>query len=1767
MIPTRRLIAFAEQGHPAAVASFGHPSLKRVSQGGVDMPDTAWHNAGVVSCYPGTSSQGLPNASSIRRETIMPMAQFRKKRVQEEYLRTDFNASRWCRISRPAETIVSVLKCSVFIARRLLGSVAVSMALAITCGSLAADWPAYRHDLARSGVTEETLATPLHRQWRHASRHAPRPAWPEPGRELNRLAFDHAYEVVAAEGLAFFGSSADHKVYALDLATGQTRWSFFTEGPVRFAPAIERGRVFVASDDGCLYCLSAADGRLLWRFRGGLRNERIIGNGQLISRWPLRTGVAVESGLVYFTAGMWPNEGVWLYALKANDGQIVWQNQTSGSDYIAQPHPPACAVSGVAPQGYLLGHPGQLFVPTGRNVAAAFDREKGDLVYYNSRPTTWGDRWGGSWHMLAEGLLFGWRCHVGPDIDVQLGEYAPDKNDGMVAFDAQTGSVRRDFPGKLCTVAHGGNLYASGSGSVTAYDFTAWAGGAKVQDCTRWETPHGRTYAMILAGNLLVTGGQDTVTAIDTQNGRAVWEDKLDGQARSLAVADGRLLVSTTAGTIFCYGAQPQQQSSAESPSEEAARLTKNEPEAAAADLAEAILQRSGKRAGYCLAVGAGDGRLLAELARRSELNIACVEPDAAKVASSRQALDAAGWHGVRVTVQQGTLGNPVYPDYFADLVVLPDAAAEDDELSVAEVYRVLRPHGGTACFARGGSADRADRIRRRLAEAKIPAGEVSVDGDWVQVTRAALPGEGDWTHQYADAAKSGCSPDQRVRLPLKLLWFGEPGPEWLISRHWKGPAPLCVAGRMFIAGQRSLMAVDAYNGRLLWRRDLPKVGRYPVTTTGSNIAADDQNVYLVVDDACLRLDAESGETVQTYPLPPNAEAPAKKGGSPRTWSYLAVSPRGVLGGEGSQQASDRLFLLDRDGALRWTYTAAATISNNAVCLVGDLVCLIDATTPQSISRAKQRGEPLDATWRLVALNADTGQPVWETEEAISGRTELWSSQGVLLATGGNGMTGYEAATGKLLYDRPVRMARFPVLVGDTIYGEPMAYDLATGDAKRRKNPFTDAEVAWDFSRSYGCGSISAAPNLLMFRSGTLGMYDLADDTGVHNFGGVRAGCHVNAIAAGGLLLMPPADAACTCSYCYQTTVALAPAGRQENWSVFYNRLPTTSVKQVALNLGAPGDQRDAEGKLWLAAPRPKTPAARTDIAVPFRFDSSEGFGTYRVNADAVPVAGSDCPWIYTSGLNGPLRAELDLEILDQGISAWPVDGAPSVDGSADEPCWDGYKAIALDGGASVTLRHDAENLYLAYKKPASASTPWKKSTAGDDAPVWKDDAFELYLAPLPKDRDKPSQSCFHLGVSASGARYDALWHYVTPALPRCDIPRLDVSVDGDATDWGDRGLRVTSLPGPDGKLRAASDLDAGLRIGWNERGLLLLAEVNDNSVRQAPSLATLDQADCIELLLTRERGSDEGYRLVAAPGTDPTQSTARTHFTDYRKDKRTELSVDAAARKTPRGYQIELCLPWSNLGAEPQLGREFGLQILVNDDDGRGEKYRFQALWHPAGDPRKDPLAYQVFRLAEKPSEAITFHRAAKADSSGLYAAVPPHPFPVPLPPLGAEGERAEYAGAWSSAVHADEHQFSAELAIPWKTLAMAGLAQNDTMIRVGGRAPIAAPPQLGKGFERLIAVPPEEAQERSLSVRLHFAELDAAAPGQRVFDVKLQNKVVLKDFDIVREAGAARRALVKQFDGIVAARALVVELVPHAKTPAAATSPVLSGIEILSP
>ena len=198
-------------------------------------------------------------------------------------------------------------------------------------------------------------------------------------------------------------------------------WEFFTEGPVRFAPAGWQDRIFVASDDGWLYALARDDGRLLWKHRGGPDDSRILGNDRVISHWPARGGPVVSDDTVYFAAGIWPSDGVFLHALDARSGKVKWRNGETGGLEMDQPHGGARSKSGVSAQGYLLASATRLFVPTGRSVPAAFDRESGALLYYHLQKN---QQRGGSRAMLSNHFLLNAGClfdQQSGDLASQLG--------------------------------------------------------------------------------------------------------------------------------------------------------------------------------------------------------------------------------------------------------------------------------------------------------------------------------------------------------------------------------------------------------------------------------------------------------------------------------------------------------------------------------------------------------------------------------------------------------------------------------------------------------------------------------------------------------------------------------------------------------------------------------------------------------------------------------------------------------------------------------------------------------------------------------------------------------------------------------------------------------------------------------------------------------------------------------------------------------------------------------------------------------------------------------------------------------------------------------------------------------------------------------------------------------------------------------------------------------------------------------------------------
>jgi outer membrane protein assembly factor BamB len=434
----------------------------------------------------------------------------------------------------------------------------------------AADWPTYRGDYARSGVSTQSLAGIPVVSWTWRSKHPPQPAWQGEAKwdgwnkvfdMKPRQAFDRAFHVVASGRRAYFGSSADDQVRCLDARSGQVLWSFFTEGPVRLAPTLHEGRLYFGSDDGCVYCLQAEDGRLIWKTRAVPTDRRIPGNGRIISAWPVRTSAVVQDGKVYVTAGMFPADGVHLIALDAGTGAEVWRQ--------VQNDLPA--------QGYLLASRSRLYVPAGRNNPAVCDIATGKRVRVVEGA-------GGTYALLTDDLLV-----FGPGKTGQLGAVEEGSSDQLASFQGNHMIVtgNRSYlhsDSEISALDRGRYLQLARERKSISAQQAALAKKVKalgnkpgvdeeraqlkkqladlgkrldeatqaMDQCLLWKVPSTWPHEVILAGDTLILGGSGEVVGLPAASGKLGWKLPVPGIAYGLAAADDAVFVSTDHGAILC---------------------------------------------------------------------------------------------------------------------------------------------------------------------------------------------------------------------------------------------------------------------------------------------------------------------------------------------------------------------------------------------------------------------------------------------------------------------------------------------------------------------------------------------------------------------------------------------------------------------------------------------------------------------------------------------------------------------------------------------------------------------------------------------------------------------------------------------------------------------------------------------------------------------------------------------------------------------------------------------------------------------------------------------------------------------------------------------------------------------------------------------------------------------------------------------------------------------------------------------------------------
>ncbi len=293
---------------------------------------------------------------------------------------------------------------------------------------------------------------------------------------------------------------------------------------------------------------------------------------------------------------------------------------------------------------------------------------------------------------------------------------------------------------------------------------------------------------------------------------------------------------------------------------------------AAGHQAAQTILDAAGVSGGLVVHVGCGDGKLTSALHANDRYLVHGVDVNAVSVEKARAHILSCGRYGpVSCDTYDGR--HLPYADNLVNLILISEA---DCQVPDAEINRVLCP---------GGAAVRLDSNTREAVSETL--------------LRKPWPEEMDqWTHHLHDAGGNAVGSDRLVGPPARLRWTA--GPLWARSHGWTPSVSAMVSanGRLFTICDETLtcadgtapskwflIARDAFNGVLLWKRPVPDwdsksfsgtpdtgggvtTGRFTMPPNiGKRLVAVDDTVYVTLGSKApvSALDAATGQEKHVY--------------------------------------------------------------------------------------------------------------------------------------------------------------------------------------------------------------------------------------------------------------------------------------------------------------------------------------------------------------------------------------------------------------------------------------------------------------------------------------------------------------------------------------------------------------------------------------------------------------------------------------------------------------------------------------------------------------------------------------------------------------------------------------------------------------------------------------------------------------------------------------------------------------------------------------
>jgi outer membrane protein assembly factor BamB len=384
--------------------------------------------------------------------------------------------------------------------------------------------------------------------------------------------------------------------------------------------------------------------------------------------------------------------------------------------------------------------------------------------------------------------------------------------------------------------------------------------------------------------------------------------------------------------------------------------------------VARDILAATGVKGGLIVHLGCGDGKLTAALRASARFVVHGLDSDATNVEAARRHVQSLGLYGA-VSVEQWSGSRLPHVDNLVNLLVSGNLGS----VPRSEILRVLVPNG--VAYVKQGA-------------------------QWTKAVKPRPKDLDEWTHYLHDSSNNAVAHDTVVGPPRHLQWVGSP----TYTRHHDHmssfSAMVSAGGRVFyvideglraeiqLPSSWSLVARDAFNGTVLWKRPIPNwhTRLWPAKSGPAQLprrlvaVGDTVYVALGLDAPLTALDAATGKTIRTYDRTKATEE--------------------VLWADGA------LFALVNDRPTKQPW----------------------ATLPGYPTIAELRGEPDKWSWSgdartVVALDANTGKTLWQQKSPVAPLTLTANASRVLFHDGGK-VVCLDRANGRQLWtSKPVPRA------------------------------------------------------------------------------------------------------------------------------------------------------------------------------------------------------------------------------------------------------------------------------------------------------------------------------------------------------------------------------------------------------------------------------------------------------------------------------------------------------------------------------------------------------------------------------------------------------------------------------------------------------------------------------------------------------------------------------------------------------------------------